>query len=237
MNNLYIFTSINKDYYTMVISSMNFKGGAGKTMISTNLAVAFAMLGKKVVIVDTDESFASTKWAARREDAGHEPVIPVMQMIESKTIVSTVRNLSENNDIILVDGPPRLNALVSKIILLSDLVIVPVPPKSGNDREVTEDFLEEFDAVQERRPDGERTAAYLLPNMVKEGYNLHKAFIQSLPQLCEDYQVGLFDNHLGDLVAFGESNQFGLGVVEQSGKAKQQLTALVQEIEKLSINY
>jgi len=218
----------------MIISSMNFKGGAGKTMVSTNLAVAYALEGKKVCIVDTDESFATTKWAARREDAEHKPVIPVVQMIESKTIVSTVRSLAESNDVILIDGPPRLNALVSKIILLSDLVIIPIPPKSGNDREVTEDFLIEFDAVQERRPDDGRTTAYLLPNMVKDGYNLHRAFIQSLPQLCEDYQVHLFDTNLSDLVAYGESNQFGQGVMEFSGKAKKQFSELCKEIESIT---
>ncbi len=214
----------------MIISSMNFKGGCGKTTVSTNLAVAFAKAGKKVCIVDTDESFAATKWAARREDSGTELVIPVVQMIESKTIVSTVKNMSGSNDVIIIDGPPRLNALVSKIILLSDMVVIPVLPKSGNDREVTEDFLEEFDSIQERRPDGDRTAAYLLPNMVKEGYNLHKAFIDSLPQLCEDYGVHMLDTHLGDFVAFGETNQFGKGVIENSGKAKTQFLKLYDEI-------
>ena len=212
---------------------MNFKGGCGKTTVSTNLAVAFASAGMKVCIVDTDESFAATKWAARREDTQLKS-IPVVQMIESKTIVSTVNNLAGGNDVIIIDGPPRLNALVSKIILLSDLVIIPVLPKSGNDREVTEDFLEEFDAVQERRPDDGRTPAYLLPNMVKEGYNLHKAFIDSLPQLCEDYKVNLLETHLGDLVAFGETNQFGQGVIEQSGKAKKQFLALFDEIQALT---
>jgi len=214
----------------MIISSMNFKGGAGKTMVSTNLAIAFALEGKKVCLIDTDESFASVKWAGRREDAELKPTIPIVQMTESKTITSTVANLAESNDIVIIDGPPRLNALVSKIILLSDLVIIPVPPKSGNDREVTEDFLQEFETIQERRPDEGRTSAYLLPNMVKESYNLHKAFIDSLPELCEDYKVGIFETHLSDLVAFGETNQFGQGVLEQTGKATKQFKELLKEI-------
>ena len=218
----------------MIISSMNFKGGAGKTMVCTNLAVAFAQQGKKVYIVDTDESFAATKWAGRRADQGQDPFIPIVQMTEAKTIVSTVRRLDEDNDVVIIDGPPRLNALVSKIILLSDLVIVPVPPKSGNDREVTEDFLERFDGIQEQRPDDGRTPAYLLPNMVKDGYNLHKAFLASLPDLCEDYQVNMFDTKISDLVAFGEANQFGIGVTEyNSDKAKKQFNAFVKEVQTI----
>lgn len=218
----------------MIISSMNFKGGAGKTMVCTNLAVAYAQQGKKIYIVDTDESFAATKWAGRREDQGQKPVVPIVQMTEAKTIVSTVRKLNEDNDIVIIDGPPRLNPLVSKIILLSDLVIIPVPPKSGNDREVTQDFLERFDAIQEQRPDDSRTPAYLLPNMVKDGYNLHKAFLASMPELCEDYGVKMFDTRISDLVAFGEANQFGTGVTEYtSDKAKDQFEAFFAEVRNI----
>lgn len=217
----------------MIISSMNFKGGAGKTMVCTNLAAAFVQAGKKVCIVDTDESFAATKWAGRREEAGHEPKIPVAQMIEPKTIVSLVRQLNEANDVVVIDAPPRLNPLVSKIILLSDLVIIPVPPKSGNDREVTEDFLQRFEIVQEQRTDGARTPAYLLVNMLKDGYNLHASFVASLPQLCEDYGIKMFNTRLNDLVGFGEANQFGVGITEYSAdKAKKQFNQFFIEVQQ-----
>ena len=211
---------------------MNFKGGAGKTMVATNLAVAYAQKGLKVYIVDTDDSGAATKWAGRREDQEFKPSIPIVRLTDAKTIVGTISQLNEDNDMVIIDGPPRLNALVSKIILLSHLVIIPVPPKSGNDREVTEDFLERFEAIQEQRPDGGRTPASLLVNMAKDGYNLHRAFIASLPQLCEDYNVSLFKTQMSDLVAFGESNQFGQGITEYTkGKAKDQFEALLGEIE------
>jgi chromosome partitioning protein len=217
----------------MIISSMNFKGGAGKTMVCTNLAVAFAQQGKKVCIVDTDESFAATKWAGRREEQHTKPSIPVAQMVEAKTIVSLVRQLDRDNDVVIIDAPPRLNPLVSKIILLSDLVIIPVPPKSGNDREVTEDFLQRFEAIQEQRIDNGRTPAYLLINMLKEGYNLHSTFVASLPQLCEDYGVKMFETRINDLVAFGEVNQFGLGITEYSAeKAKKIFNAFFQEVQQ-----
>ena len=218
----------------MIISTMNFKGGAGKTMIATNLAVAFAQKGFKVHIIDTDDSGAATKWAGRRNDQDFTPSIPISTITDAKTIVNTVRDLNDANDFIIIDGPPRLNALVSKIILLSHLVIIPVPPKSGNDREVTEDFLERFETIQEQRPDGGRTPASLLVNMVKDGYNLHRAFIASLPQLCEDYTVSMFNTQVSDLVAFGESNQFGQGITEYAkGKARNQFNALVKEIETI----
>lgn len=218
----------------MIISSMNFKGGVGKTTLSTNLAVSFALTGKKVCLVDTDDSFAATKWAGRREEKGQSPTIPVVQMTEARTIVSSLQQLDKDNDVVLVDAPPRLNPLISKIILLSDLVIIPVPPKSGNDREVTEDFLQRFEDVQNQRADDGRTPTYLLVNMMREGYNLHQAFIASLPELCEEYGISLFNTKLNDLVAYGEANQFGLGVAEYSSdKAKSQFQSLFKEIKTI----
>lgn len=218
----------------MIISSMNFKGGVGKTTLCTNLAVAFAQMGKKVCLVDTDESFAATKWAGRREERQQKPSIPSVQMTDARTIVTSLQQLDKDNDVILIDAPPRLNPLISKIILLSDLVIIPVPPKSGNDREVTEDFLQRFEAIQEQRTDDGRTPTYLLVNMVRDGYNLHNAFMASLPQLCEDYQIRMFQTKLNDLVAFGEANQFGLGVMEYpSDKAKKQFQSLFDEIQTI----
>lgn len=218
----------------MIISSMNFKGGVGKTTISTNLAVAFALQGKKVCLVDTDESFAASKWAGRRAEQGKLPTIPVVQMIEPRTIVSSLQQLDNDNDVVLIDAPPRLNSLVSKIILLSDLVIVPVPPKSGNDREVTEDFLQRYEEIQQQRADEGQTPTYVLVNMLREGYNLHQAFVDSLSGLCEDYGVKLFDTKLNDLVAYGEANQFGSGVLEYtSNKAKEQFGKLFKEIKTI----
>lgn len=215
----------------MIISSMNFKGGVGKTTVSTNLAVSFAIQGKKVCLVDTDESFAASKWAGRRAEAEIMPSIPLVQMIEARTIIPTLQQLDKDNDIVVIDAPPRLNPLISKIILLSDLVIVPVPPKSGNDREVTEDFLQMYEEIQQQRTDGHRTPTYILVNMFKEGYNLHQAFVDSLPELCKDYGIGLLKSRLNDLVGFGEANQFGMGIAEYSAvKAKEQFNELFNEI-------
>ncbi|MEM9930288.1 MAG: ParA family protein [Bacteroidota bacterium] len=215
----------------MIISSMNFKGGTGKTMVCTNLAVAFAQRGHTVCIVDTDDTRAASKWAGRRADAGREPFIPVVQLSEAKTVGKMLQKLDQDNDVVIVDGPPRLNALVSKIILLSDLVIVPIPPKGGNDWEVTEDFLERYDNIQEQRSDDGRTPTYLLPNMYKQGSNLHRAFVENLPVLCEEYQVNLFQSRINDLVAYGEANQFGLSITEHDrGKAKVQFGNFFKEV-------
>ena len=92
---------------------MNFKGGAGKTMIATNIAVAYAQRGMKVYIVDTDESSAATKWAGRREEQGYTPSIPIVGINAAKTIVNTVRQLNEDNDLVVIDGPPRDRPMIS----------------------------------------------------------------------------------------------------------------------------
>jgi len=221
----------------MIISCMTFKGGAGKTMLATNLAVVYAHQGRKVCVIDTDESRASTKWVGRRAEADVEPAIPIIQCTEPRTIIPVIQEQRQNYDVILIDGPPSLFPIVTKIVLLSDLIIVPILPKGGNDIEVTQDFLERYEEIQQQRTDDYRTPAYLLPNMVKESYNLHTAYIDNLPHIAEDYNANLFKVRIGELVAFGETNQLGLGVYEYShAKAKDSIEQLAKEIDQILNN-
>ena len=60
----------------MIIAVTNLKGGVGKTTVSINLAVAFALRGKSVCLVDLDEGQRSASmWAGNRSEAEKEPQI------------------------------------------------------------------------------------------------------------------------------------------------------------------
>ena len=213
----------------MILSSVSYKGGVGKSTIAQNLSVMFAKSGHKVVLIDADESAASSKWAASRAENEIEPFIQVVAKLDPRDIIPSVNRLYEDNDIIVIDGPPSLFPIVSKILLLSHINIVPVTPKGGSDIWVTQDFLERYEEVKQS---SDRVgAAFFILNMFRDNINLHKAFAEALDENKTEFGVRKLNAILRERVAFGEANSQGLSVVEYSDpKAKQEMEALYSEI-------
>lgn len=213
----------------MIIASISYKGGVGKSTLAQNLAVSLATDGYKVCIVDADESAATTKWFAIRQESGKEPFVNVLQMTEAKAIIPSVKALYKDYDAVIIDSPPSLFPIVSKIMLLSHIIIVPIVPKGGSDYWVTEDFLARYSEVQEQKE--EKTPAYFLLNMYKDSFNLHKAVVGGLEKLGEQYGVSFLKSKLHERVAYGEANVKGLGAIEHTDmKAKNEILELTKEI-------
>lgn len=213
----------------MIISSVSYKGGVGKSTIAQNLAVAFAKSNHKVVLVDADESAASSKWAAARAENEIDPFIQVVAKLDPRDIIPSVKRLYEDNDIIIIDGPPSLFPIVSKILLLAHVNIVPVTPKGGSDIWVTQDFLDRYEEV--RQSSEQVGVAFFVLNMFKDHVNLHKAFAEALEENQEDFGVKKLNAVLRERVAFGEANSQGLSVIEgPDPKAKAEIEALYNEI-------
>ena len=217
----------------MILSSLSYKGGVGKSTLAQNLAVYLAHQDYKTCIVDCDESAASTRWSGVRQENDTEPIVTVFPMTNPKALINMVKELYANYDVIIIDGPPSLFPIVSKILLLSHLIIIPVTPKGGSDIWVTQDFLERYEEVQQQKET--RTPAYFVLNMYRDNYNLHKAFAGALEEFGADYDVRVLQTRLGELVHFGEANSAGLGVIEYSnGKAARIVRELGDEIIQLS---
>ena len=49
-----------------VITVAQQKGGSGKTTVSVNLAVAFAQMGRKVAVIDSDAQGSLGRWFMTR---------------------------------------------------------------------------------------------------------------------------------------------------------------------------
>ena len=217
----------------MIIASISYKGGVGKSTLAQNLAVALASEGHKVCIIDADESAATTKWFAIRQENEKVPFVNVVQMTEAKAIIPSVKALYKDFDAIVIDGPPSLFPIVSKIMLLSHIIIMPVVPKGGSDFWVTEDFLMRYNEVQGEKE--EKTPAYFLLNMFKDTYNLHKAVVTGLGKLGEQHGVQFLNSRLHERVAYGEANVKGLGAVEHTdAKARNEILELTKEIIKIA---
>jgi len=213
----------------MIISSISYKGGVGKSTIAQNLAVCFAHNDYKVCIIDADETQASVKWTGVRYEKEIEPSIQAVGLTDPKAFMGAVKKQYEDYDIVIIDCPPSLSQIASKAMLLSHLLVIPVTPTGGSDIWVTEDFLERYNDIQAQKEN--RTPARILINKFEPNINLHKAYIGILEQFKDDFGVEVLKSKLHKRTAYGEANARGKAVYEyDNAKAKKEIVSLAGEL-------
>ena len=216
----------------MIISVTNLKGGVGKSTIAQNLAVCFAHMGYKVCIVDTDTNQTSVKWSSfRNEDS---PSVLVFGMTEMGALPKMVAALNQYYEIVIIDGTPSLSKMTSKILLLSDITIIPTL-LSGADFWAIEPFLERLD---ETKTINESLKAYILCNKHDDRINLEKTVVEALEAFNENFKIETLKTKLRQRVAYKEAMIQGLGVYElKDPKAKKEVVSLVKELEKIITSF
>lgn len=105
------------------IAVLSQKGGCGKTTISTQLCKAFQLMGKSVLLVDSDPQGSARDWAAANEGQ----TIPVVG-IDRPSLERDIKPISKNVDIIIIDGAPRHEQIMAAAIRVADFVLIPVQP-------------------------------------------------------------------------------------------------------------
>lgn len=95
----------------MIVLLGSNKGGSGKTTVSCNLAVALAMQGSEVCLVDADRQGSAARWNLERESAEITPAITLVQKYDNLT--NTLQSLKEKYDYILVDVAGRNSGSVA----------------------------------------------------------------------------------------------------------------------------
>ncbi|HVK50411.1 MAG TPA: ParA family protein [Pseudoxanthomonas sp.] len=119
---------------TILVASS--KGGAGKSTIATNLAAAFALDGKRTVLVDADPQGSSTRWAERRAEL-ETAVLP----IDGARKRNWRALVPDDADRVVVDGAAGAMAGdLESYLEAADAVVVPVLP-SAMDIDATVGFL------------------------------------------------------------------------------------------------
>lgn len=210
----------------MKIGITNLKGGVGKTTLSINLAVCFAHMGYKVCIVDTDTNQNSLQWYGAREES--LPQVLVVGATEPKALNKAVDNLHKQHDIIIMDGTPNLSEMNTRVIMASDLLIIPTRPGAHDFRAMSE-FFTRFNQVKELKGN---LNAYFLINEYDDRLNLHKTVRESLQ---EHFDIPILQTVIKSRTAYGEASMMGTGVFEHSdNKAKAEMVSLTKEILQLA---
>ncbi len=205
----------------MKIGVTNLKGGVGKTTISQNLAVGLVHVGYKVCIVDTDRNQNSLAWVGERSD--DLPNLLAVGLTDSKSLNKMVDQLDKDHDFIVIDGTPSLSEMSTRIILASDLLLIPILP-SGHDIRSMQLFFERYEQAKEFRDD---IPAYFFINQFSEKVKLH----QSTVELLKDFGIGMLKTKFRRRIAYAETSITGQGVYEYSDpKAKAEVVELTTEV-------
>jgi chromosome partitioning protein len=206
----------------MKIGITNLKGGVGKTTLSINLAVCFAHMGYKICIVDTDANQNSLQWLGVRDE--NLPDILVAGSTDPKAINKVADNLHTQHDIVILDGTPNLSEMTTRIMMASDLLIIPTRP-GAHDFRAMNDFIERYNQVKAVKED---IPAYFLINEYNERINIHRTIKDSLK---EHYQLPILKTVIKSRTAYGEANMLGMGAYEYTDRhAKLEMVQLTKEV-------
>lgn len=106
----------------MIMSLISQKGGVGKSALARLLAVEVIKAGWTAKIADLDPAQGtSTKWKARRDQAGLQPDVAV----EKFRTVDRALKESGRYDLLILDGPAHAEQGGKAMAKASDLVVIP----------------------------------------------------------------------------------------------------------------
>lgn len=116
---------------TLVITAQ--KGGAEKTTLARNLAVAAAQDGQRVLIIDLDpQQSLRAWWQGRETDA------PMMLADDPapSALKATLSAVEAQFDLVVIDTPPAAPTWLTKTLRAADLALIPVRPSPDDLRAV-----------------------------------------------------------------------------------------------------
>ncbi len=205
-----------------VISLLSSKGGAGKTTISVNLAQGLHLMGKRVLIADSDPQASSRDWSAQAPD--ESDMVPVLG-VGTKTMEKEIASVKDSYDYIIIDGAAKMDAAkMVPTIKVSDLVLVPVQP-SNVDIWAIEDLIDilkaRLDAV------GKPLVSFVISRQITG-----TVIAQDVLKVLEEKELPVLESKTSQRVVFAEALSVGLSVyeAEPNGKAQEEIDALLKEV-------
>ena len=111
----------------MIVALLNQKGGVGKNTLALHLAGAWARQGKRITLIDADPQGSALDWSEQRAKEGVPRLFGVIGLARD-TLHREAPELARDARHVVIDGPPRITALMRSALLAADLVLIPAQP-------------------------------------------------------------------------------------------------------------
>ena len=203
-----------------VITVAQRKGGAGKTTLAAQLAVAWARQGARVALLDIDPQGSLAAWVGlRRERLGEAAIGFEFAALPGWRAEQWIADHAREADLVVVDGPPHAETEARIAVRAAGLVLIPVQP-SPLDLWATEATL--------AMAHDERRAAVAVLNRVPPRSTATERIAGDLLSLG----VTVAASRIGNRIALVHAMTQGLGVLETAAAspAAAEIGALAAEL-------
>ena len=186
----------------MIVTFAQQKGGAGKTTVAAHFAVASALGGRSVAVLDTDPQGSLGQWFERREASlGADKSNLLFRTASGWGARREARALARDYDVVVLDTPPKSDLELRPSLEAANLVVIPVQP-APIDLWATEATLAMVDKVASR--------ALLILNRVIRGTLLGAEIAREITAM--GHPVAAIE--LGNRIAFAACMGEGKTVME-----------------------
>jgi chromosome partitioning protein len=210
----------------LVITIAQRKGGAGKTTLAAQLAVAWARQGARIAVLDIDPQGSLAGWIGIRRARLAEGAIGFgFAALPGWRAAQWVEDRARDSDLVIIDCPPHAETEAQIAVRAAGLVLIPVQP-SPLDLWATEATLK---VVRD-----ERRRSLIVLNRVPPRSTLTDDIVAELAGAGAPIAA----TRIGNRVALARAMALGRGVVERAGTtaAATEINALAQEIRALGSN-
>jgi chromosome partitioning protein len=204
----------------LVITIAQRKGGAGKTTLAAQLAVAWAKRGARVAALDTDPQGSLAAWVdLRRASLGKQAIGFEFAALPGWRATQWIEERARGADVVLIDNPANAETEARIAVRAAKLVLIPVQP-SPLDLWGTEATVKM--ARDERRP------SLVVLNRVSPRSGLTDEIASDLT----GSGVAISPARIGNRIALARAMALGLGVVEMAHatSAAAEINALAGEL-------